>query len=105
MLMKVGDEEMIDPAQPGFFLDHLLDAHRVAVVEAAKTRVHQHGLTLRSHDERRGAPFDVNPVDIERARHRGCRQYTDGQRRREQHTRCERARCPELHVQPPLTVL
>ena len=101
--VKVGDEEVVEPRQPRLLGDDVLDARRVAVAEPRKPGVHQHRLPLRRHDQRGRAPFDVDPIDVQRARHRGC-QDTDGQRHGEQDTECELAELHELHVSTPSTV-
>ena len=54
--MKVGRQEVVEPRQPRLFGDDVRDPRRIAVAEAGESGVHQHRLSLRRHDQRRGAP-------------------------------------------------
>jgi hypothetical protein len=61
--VEVGDDQVIDPGQPGQLGDRLL--HPVGVAITRITGVPQHGLTGRHHQQRGRPTFHVHPVDVQ----------------------------------------
>ena len=62
--MEMGRDEEVEAVDTGV-PQRGLDPFGVACVLAVPAGIHQDGLVRRGDDERRGAPFDVDPIDVE----------------------------------------
>ncbi len=94
--VKMGDQEVVELFQPRDLGSDLVDTPGIAVVPAP-AGVYEQRLAGRRHDQRRPAALDIDPVDVQRARHaaslRGEHHRREGhQRQRRRDARSNRAR-------------